>query len=104
MKFRFILVSLAALSLVGCATPKSWMATDGSRADATVVLSYEYNAMYEQPVVDDSQGLQVAIDRCKSWGYTSAEAFGGNYSQEIGKSMIRVMKKYQCHGRGSSGR
>ena len=45
-------IMLAALSaavvLAGCATAKNWSATGGSRADATVKLSYEYWA-FEKP-------------------------------------------------------
>ena len=42
---KVLLVAVAAAVLVsGCATTKNWSATGGSRADATVRLSYEYGA------------------------------------------------------------
>ncbi|MDR2893311.1 MAG: YecR-like lipofamily protein [Deltaproteobacteria bacterium] len=103
MKLNFLLAALLVFGLTGCAAPKTWQATDGSRADAVVELSYEY-MVWELPDVDDAQGMQVALARCKSWGYTSAEAFGGDTKEAIDSSSYRVTKKYQCRGRGTVGK
>jgi hypothetical protein len=64
------------LAVQGCAVQKQMVATGGSRADGTVKLSYEF-AMFEKPVINMEQGSITAAQRCKSWGYTGAEPFGG---------------------------
>lgn len=54
--------------------------TGGSRADGTVVLSYEHSSL-SKPQVDLAQGSQVAAERCRAWGYSSAAPFGGETRQ-----------------------
>ena len=103
-------IMLAALSaavvLAGCATAKNWSATGGSRADATVKLSYEYGA-FEKPQTNEMEALNLAISRCKTWGYTGAEAFGGVTQQcnapggMGGCNRWLVTKEYQCTGTGT---
>ena len=108
----FSVLALVLFSLAGCARKvnKEWVPTGGSRADATIELSFEYNPQLEIPVLNDQQGLDLAIARCKSWGYHSAEAFGGHkgtcnlmMAAGFGVSCHReiVTKQYQCLGRGS---
>lgn len=99
-------VAAAALTLSGCTTVKSWSATGGSRADATVRLSYEYGA-FEKPETNEVEALNLAISRCKTWGYTGAEAFGGVTQQcnmpggMGGCSRFQVTKEFQCTGLGN---
>lgn len=64
--------------------------------------------MFEQPVVDEEQGLSLARQRCATWGYTGAEAFGGITRQctamtTSGCSVTLVTKEYQCTGTGGRG-
>ncbi|MCL2029307.1 MAG: YecR-like lipofamily protein [Deltaproteobacteria bacterium] len=114
---KSIVLCLALLLAVaaGCAmqrkVAKEWAATGGSRADATIELSYEYNPASEIPVLDEQQGLDLAIARCRSWGYRSAEPFGGikrinnlqRYDPIIYGAIYStlVTKQFQCLGRGS---
>lgn len=70
------IVFLLLLCLSGCATQKQWTATGGSRADGTVKLSYEYGE-FEVPRIETYEGTSLAASRCKSWGYSNAEPFGG---------------------------
>ncbi len=95
-----------AIALAGCATNKEWSATGGSRADGIVVLSYEQGG-YEQPILNENQGLALAAARCKRWGYIDAEAFGSSTriciehtSGLFTSSCVtwKVDKKYQCTG------
>lgn len=96
-------VLVTALSLVGCATPvqKDWSATGGSKSDGTIRLSYQ-STLYEKPILDESQALRLAKTRCKSWGYSSVEAFGGVITQcqqmdaYLGCTESLVTKEYQC--------
>jgi hypothetical protein len=109
MKLTTILVAAALIimSVQGCATvvQKQLVPTGGSRADGTVKLSYEYSR-FEIPKVDKQQGLIAAKQRCASWGYTGAEAFGGFTRAcliQSGRSCMRwlVSVEYQCTGTGT---
>jgi hypothetical protein len=92
----------------GCATQVDLVPTGGSRADATVELSYEAGDL-QQPIVDERQGEALASRRCNAWGYTGAEPFGGTtrrcvYMSGLGCARWSYTKKYQCLGTGSSQR
>ena len=77
MKRTFILC--AVVMLMGCTSHKVLQATGGSRADATIDLSYSYG-IFEKPVVDWESALMTAEQRCTSWGYRTAQPFGGQMS------------------------
>ena len=89
--------------LSSCQTVKYITATGGSKADATVKLSYQYG-QFDQVKIDTNHAIQIAIKRCSVWGYTSAEAFGGSTSicQEYNRygNCVRtlVTTEYQCIG------
>jgi hypothetical protein len=96
--------AFALLALYACATPEVMQATGGSRADGTVDLSYEYG-MLQKPVVDMAAAEIAATDRCKAWGYTGAEPFGGQLSRceasdQYPCTLTLVTVKYQCTGGG----
>ncbi len=102
MMVRILLV-LFVVSLAGCATPKQWSAIGGSRADGTVRLAFEYGA-FEKPQFEQGQGVQLATERCRAWGYTGSEAFGGARQQcttrnQYGCVAWRVFADFQCTGR-----
>lgn len=105
MKLKML--ALAALvSLSACATVKNWQATGGSRADGTVKLSYEYG-MFESPSLT-TDGIAIAIERCRVWGYSGAEPFGGqtqvcNQFSSSGCMSWLVTKEFQCTGQGNGG-
>ena len=90
MKLLFIPILITVLLGVGgCKTNKILQATGGSRSDGVVELSYVTGG-FEQPVVDWNQGLATASERCRAWGYSSAEPFGG------GKSTCLQYNQYGC--------
>ena len=102
-----VLVGAAvAVLLSGCVTVKDWSATGGSRSDGVVRLSYEVGE-FEKPQLSETQAINLATQRCQTWGYTGAEAFGGvtrQCSQGGGFgscSLWVVTKEYQCTGTGS---
>ena len=104
MKAKPLLALLFMLTMFsGCTSVKTLQATGGSRADGVVELSYEYG-MFEKPQVNWEQGLVTATERCKAWGYQSAEPFGGSTSQcqayDGYGNCVRylVTVKYQCIG------
>lgn len=106
MKKILMATAFAAAFLTGCAVQKDWSATGGSRADGVVRLSYEVAEM-EKPQLSESQAVNLATQRCKTWGYTGAEAFGGTTRQCNkaggfgGCSQFVVTKEYQCTGTGT---
>lgn len=86
--------------LVGCTTVKTMEPIGGSRADGTVKLAFTYG-MFETPNIDWEKAQQSAVKRCKAWGYTDAEKFGGKESkciQNSGGACIehQVDIQYQC--------
>lgn len=82
-------VLVLAVGVAGCASVKVLEATGGSRSDGTVELSYEYGSL-EAPQVQHEQGLLTARERCAAWGYSDAEAFGGE------KSTCQIPGTYRC--------
>jgi hypothetical protein len=91
----------ATLFVSACATEKTLVPTGGSRSDGTVTLSYEYG-MFEVPHVDLARGTTAATARCKAWGYSGAEPFGGQTTKcqvvnGYGNCLqTLVMVTYQC--------
>lgn len=96
--------------LAGCTKPvhKDWIPVGGSKSDATVKLAYTYDPNYENPIVQEEQAVDLAIRKCRTWGYESAEAFGGYMEHctrmgpvllgEIGCVQMAVVKSFQCIG------
>ena len=102
MKHAILFTSLilSITFLQGCAVQKELIPTGGSRADGIIKLSYEYGR-FEVPTLDAQQGLTAAKQRCSSWGYKNAEAFGGSTKSCIiprnnGCNRWLVSIEYQC--------
>ena len=89
MKILIATLTLIALALTGCATPKQWEATGGSKNDGVVQVSYELG-QFESGQTSAAQGLTVASERCKTWGYKNAEVTGSE------KNICRTMGQYNC--------
>ena len=98
---------LAAALLSGCVTTKDWSATGGSRADGVVRLSYEMGPL-EKPQLNEQQAIGLATQRCKTWGYSGAEAFGGVTRQcnmpggLSGCGQYMITKEFQCTGNAAA--
>ena len=103
---KIALAACAVMLVAGCASAKMWQATGGSRSDGVVRLSYQYGLLEQPELADD--GLQLAVERCKVWGYNGAEAFGGvteqcnNFGGGNCNSWL-VTKEFQCTGQGNGG-
>lgn len=115
---RILTLTLAAGLLcvtIGCALPhvvKTWEASGGSRADATVEVGFVYDPQRERPTSNEAQAYSEALKRCQAWGYQDAEPFGLHKEQcqrmgfvpfagMVCMSMI-VTQQYQCLGNGNS--
>jgi YecR-like lipoprotein len=106
MRFRRAVTACLAVAvatcILGCARNKELVATGGSRSDGTVVMSYEFGPG-EIPKVNTEQGTITARERCKAWGYTDAQPFGGETKQcnspgSYGCGRWFVSMTYQCLG------
>jgi len=100
---KIIAAAAAMLMTAGCSTVTTWQATGGSKADGVVRLSYEVTE-FQKVQLNESQAIGLATQRCASWGYSGAEAFGGT-TRQCGQSggfggcaMWVVTKEYQCTG------
>ena len=89
MKTLIATLTLSALFLTGCAKSKQWEATGGSKNDGVVQVSYELG-QFESGQTSAEQGLTVASQRCKTWGYKNAEVTGSE------KNICRTMGQYNC--------
>lgn len=104
MRFTICAVLTAAL-LAGCTVNKSPLPTGGSRADGTVELSYEIGE-YEQAKINGYEADAQALERCKAWGYSGAQMFGGQKRQCMQPGaygtciLYNVTLTYQCTGQG----
>ncbi len=103
MKNSALFTCLCILLLAACATPKTLTAMGGSKSDGVVHLAYEYG-LFEEPVVDYIGGQATAKQRCKAWGYSNAEPFGGEQNDckavnGYGNCVHAVVTiSYQCTG------
>ena len=98
-----LLYILTAAILSGCATPKNWIPYSGSKSDGMVKLAFDYGG-FEKPEIQPGQANQVAGIKCRAWGYTGAENFGGITTQclawnQYGCIRQRVMTEFQCTGK-----
>lgn len=107
MMNKLIIVALAASLSTGCAVQKHYGASGGSKSDGTVKMSYTYGA-FEVPKVNESQALELAVKRCKAWGYDAAESFDfveskcQQWSRDIGCVSRIVTKEFQCLSKGNN--
>ena len=95
---RLTLIALLVLAS-GCTTYKLWNEAGSDQDTATVDLSYEYRK-YENPMVDERAGVEMAKQRCKYWGYPSAQRKGDNREcldgVEESCNRWRVTRQYRC--------
>lgn len=106
------LIGLCVAGLLSaCATTAEVQATGGSRSDGTIKLSFDYSDwLLTVPKVDADRALDTASTRCMAWGYTGAQAFGGQQAVCTKKSMFggcgtwTMNLTYQCTGNPPSSR
>lgn len=100
---KFVILALGIMVLSGCAVRKEMVPMGGSKADGTVRMGYMVG-QFEKPVVDLNQAATLAGQKCKTWGYEGAEAFGGQTSQCAQTDgwgacvAANVSVEYQCTG------
>ena len=96
---RSLISCALLLTLTGCTTYKTWSVADSDRDSATVALFYEYRK-FESPQVDERAGVEMARERCKDWGYPSAQRKSEDRKcidgVESSCSRWRVIREYRC--------
>ena len=106
MRAAQICALAAALTIAGCATPVNMVPMNGSRADGTVEMGFEYG-LFQKPEVNQSQAQSQADATCNGWGYSGSRPFGA-YQQKCtymdGGNCMRflVTVRYQCTGAPTS--
>ncbi|UOP05450.1 YecR family lipoprotein [Conchiformibius kuhniae] len=100
-KYGFLFVPTALMLTASTPEPTDWQAIGGSRADGIVRVAYEQH--FKQRLSrNEKQAQNVAYHRCKVWGYTGAESFGGNTRTCIDRHPKGVcvvwqhIREYQC--------
>ena len=101
---RIAIIAFMLAALAACAeTVKVPQATGGSRADASVVLSYQVG-VFENVRPDWAAAQTTAARRCEAWGYTQADPFEGTQirceqTDIYGTCLLQtVSRTYQCLG------
>jgi hypothetical protein len=103
---RSLIPCALLLTLTGCTTYKTWSVADSDRDTATVALFYEYRK-FESPQVDERAGLEMARERCRDWGYPTAQRKGEDrqcVGDELNCSRWRVIREYRCTGEAKKSR
>jgi hypothetical protein len=91
--------ALGALLATGCTTYKIWDEHDSDARAGIVKLSYEYRK-FESPQVDERAGIEYARERCRDWGYKTAQRSGEDRICIDGAksdcSKWQVVREYRC--------
>ncbi len=113
-KISSVVLMLFLIFNAGCAKKvlKTWESSGGSRADGTVDVAYIFNPQAEIPQSSEAQARDVAVEKCRFWGYAEAEPFGlvkkrcqqMYYHPMIGPTCLEmvVTRTFQCLGRGDT--
>jgi hypothetical protein len=99
--FKLLIALSIAFLFESCTVHKYLSVYDGSKADGTITMFYEYGA-FDKPIVHWEEAKRDATLKCKNWGYNGAEFFGTGVRECISVdgygncNRWRVIYKYQC--------
>ena len=71
-----------------------WAASGGSKSDGVVRISYQVDALKEA-IQDPEQAWEVAVSRCKIWGFEDAQAFDF-ISKTTNNGVTTATQEFQC--------
>ena len=104
---RLILLPIAlVIGLSACVSNRQWSATGGDKQAGVVRVSYQYPE-FHQPDVSDAQAIQLAENRCASWGYKHADPVAGllrecSNSDKGNCNLWTVTREFQCRNDDAS--
>ena len=106
MKTAQLAMLIPLLAMSACATTQQWNPSNSSRELAVARVSYEYKKFHE-PSLSDAQAEQLAVNRCNTWGFSSAEMIPGELrdcsAMDSGSCELwKITREYQCKGEGGS--
>lgn len=95
------------LFMGACASPPKWNADNGSRDLAVARVSHEYVGGSSEPELSDIQALELAQNRCNTWGYSTVEMIPGDLLDcsiegEGTCALWKVTREYQCSAGGGN--
>jgi hypothetical protein len=90
------------LAMAACASAPQWNPSNSSRDLAVARVAYEYASTHE-PALSDLKALELAQNRCNTWGYTKAEMIPGelrdcSVKEEGSCELWKITREYQCSG------
>ena len=96
------------LVMVACATQPTWSPSSSSRELGVARVAYEH-AKFQEPQLSDTQAVQLATNRCETWGFSHADMIPGELrecSVKNGDScdVWKVTREYQCSTGGAYAR
>ena len=94
MKKLIVTVFIAA-TLSGCAVQAKYYGVSGSKADGTVSIGYD-GSSYTITKQNLPEAQQLAAAKCRIWGFTDAEAFGGVKTQRVNEYAYQGIIEFQC--------
>ena len=102
------LAILPFLLLTACASAPKWSPSSSNRELGVARVSYEH-IRGEQPSLSDAQAVQLATNRCESWGFARADMIPGelrdcSVNNEGSCELWKITREYQCSGEGSYAR
>lgn len=102
------LAILPVLLLTACATQPTWSPSSSNRELGVARVAYEHGRS-EEPRLSDTQAVQLATNRCETWGFAHAEMIPGELREcsvqnSDGCDVWKVTREYRCSSDGSLSR
>lgn len=99
ISYMLILTACSNIHSPNESTPKQWEAIGGSKSDAVIELSYEYN-INENSKINEASAYKEAKYRCENWGYKVGAPFNSTKTCLMYYNMNcmqwEVKEKFQC--------
>ena len=73
-----VLLAAAMLAAACSASPvrMDWYPHGGSKAEGVIRLGIIWNPQHDEPLTDPLQAEELAMQKCRAWGYERAESLG----------------------------
>jgi hypothetical protein len=106
MQKLLIYIPFISLLISSCtSTTQQETTLEGNKVAVTVSLTYIYQPTLDIKPVQDTDAINLVINKCTSWRYHGAQAFGDvtrschSQQNDGGCSAWIIKKTYQCIGK-----